>query len=312
MAQFYLGSTELNQLWLGNTQINRSKGPVTVSNSETQNWINATGMSNPDIWAAVDEFVSGLKADSVWSKFTAIYPLITDDLPNADTQFKINLVDTGSYALGYNGGTFGLDGYTNGGGGSYIDTGINPKDDLFPTQGDKIHLSFYTKDAFASTQQGQMGAFGREELSPGLFIYHGYGIFTTGSSNKTYITVGAGNPTQYPAGTDEQLVTNATGSGWWLSTNGIDAPWSNAYLNGNVLLANNDINNGEINQYTNTSILVGTVNSHVGPIFGNSTLKYSFLTVGDYLTSTDTSNANARIQTLQQQIDAILGTTRAV
>jgi hypothetical protein len=313
MLQFYLGGTALNQTWLGNTQINLIGGPVSVSNSEVRNWINATGIINPEIWLAVDEFVSGLKADSVWNKFSAIYPLITDNLLDADTQFKINLVNTGSYTLSYNGGTFGYDGYTNGGGGSYINTGINPANDLYPIQGDgRIHLSFYTKDNFANSQQGHMGAFGYIELFPGFNVYHGYGIFTTGSSNDTYITVGAGNPATYPAGTDEQFVTNATGSGWWLSSNGTDAPWSSAYLNGNVILANNDINNGELNQYTNTPILIGTVNSNTGPVFGYSTLKYSFFTIGDDLTNTDALNTNNRIQTLQQQIDDIFGTSRAV
>ena len=320
MAQTYLGNTEINSLYLGQTKINKTINPYTIQNSEVENWVVATGMANEDVRIAVDQFVSGLKTDNVWDKFVAIYPLITDNVSDAADQFSINLVNSSLYTLSYTSpGTFGYDGYTNGGSNSYASTALNPSASLYPVQGNRIHLSFYTSESFASAREGHMGAFACQIVGAGT-ICNGYGIFSTGSAQyfptgiDTYYTVGAGDINNFPLDTDEQIILSATGSGWWLSTNGTNFadPDSQTYLNGDLLKSNNDINDGEINEFTNTPILLGTINSSTGPAIGFSTIKYSFFTIGDYLTSTDASNANARIQTLQQQIDAIFNTSRAV
>jgi len=318
MAQAYLGNTALNQLWLGNTLINTVKTVYTIVNTEVVNWVEATGMTNPRVWEAVDRFVSGLKADNVWSKFDAIYPLITDSTSTAviKDQFSKNLVNTNLYTLAYIGSsTVGYAGYTNGGVDSYINTNLNPSSSINVTHEDREHLSFYTAQNFASTQQGHMGAHWKYVVGVGTFN-DGYSIHTTGSSNTSYITTGTG-PLGPGAGSDTQIVTNATSSGWWLSSLTNQGTTSQAYVNGNLLLSNNDIIGGEPTK-VNTPILLGTVGwrqddptNFVFP-FGFSTLQYSFFSIGDYLTGTDATNAYNRVQTLQEQIDDIFGTSRAV
>jgi len=318
MAQAYLGNTALNQTWLGNTQINKVEIPYTIINTEVINWVEATGMSNQLVWEAVDEFVSGLKTDNVWSKFDAIYPLITDSTSTAviKDQFSKNLVNTNLYTLGYVGSsTVGYDGYTNGGVDSYINTNLNPSLSIYITHFDREHLSFYTAQNFASTQQGHMGAHHRFEMGVGTF-YNGYSISTTGSSNTTYTTTGDG-PFGPGAGSDTQIVTNATSSGWWLSSNRRQGPTSQTYVNGNLLISNDNVGS-DGTTLVNTPILLGTVgwrqdapSNFVFP-FGFSTLQYSFFSIGDYLTGTDATNAYNRVQTLQEQIDNIFGTSRAV
>ena len=225
MAQAYLGATELNKQYLGTTQINEVLGPYAIINAETKAWIEATNMTNPRIWVAVDEFVSGCKIDTIWSKFSAIYPLITDSTNTATikNQFSKNLVNTNLYTLAYNGSsTVGYDGYTNGGIDSYINTNLNPSSSNAAVS----HMSFYTPDIFADDSQAHMGAYYTFIDGVGTFNY-GFGLWTTGSSqaccsgfgggpSTTFFAMGDGVPTNLTS-TQEQLITNATGSGFWFN-----------------------------------------------------------------------------------------------
>lgn len=330
MGQFYLGGTALNQLWLGNNAINQSYGPVSITNAETQNWINATGIDNPDVWLAVDQFVSGLKTDNIWSKFRAIYPFITDSTTEAviKDQFSKNLVNPNVHTLEYSGtSTVGYDGYENGGTNSFIGTNLRPPSSSI-TSATGMHLSFYSAEQFVSTEQGQIGAYWTR-VDGVATITDGVGIFTTGSTqaccqffgggnSTSLVTVGGNNPDNFPFSSDVQILTNATGSGWWLSSlsNLLASPSTNTYLNGALVKSDNNLNTDDFN--IDTPILLGTAGHRddVSPNFtypfGFSTLKYSFCTIGAYLNSTEAANANSRIQTLQQQIDAIFSTSRAV
>lgn len=331
MGQAYLGSTELNKLYLGTTQINKVIGPYSIVNTEVINWVNATDMTNPRIWRAVDEFVSGCKIDAIWSKFFAIYPLITDSTNTATikNQFKYNLVNTNLYTLAYNGSsTVGYDGYTNGGTNSYINTNLNP---LGSSLGGDLHMSLYTPDIFANASQAHMGAFYRYVIGVGTFN-EGYGLWTTGSTqaccqfaggenNTTFIAMGGGNPNTFRSGTDQIFVNNATGSGLWFSSNtygvypSVDCI---TYYNGSALITNAFSKTVQDNMETvDTPILLGAMGYRIEDYdfefpFGFSTLTYSFFTIGNSFTADEASAAYNRIQTLQEQIDSILGTSRAV
>lgn len=327
MGQAYLGATELNKLYLGTTQINNVEVTYTIVNTEVVNWVNATNITNQKVWIAVDEFVSGCKTDTIWSKFSAIYPLITDSTNTAiiKDQFKYNLVNTNLYTLGYVGSsTVGYDGYTNGGTDSYINTNLNPSSSNAAVS----HMSFYTPDIFADDSQAHMGAYYTFTVGVGTFNY-GFGLWTTGSSqaccsgfgggpSTTFFAMGDGVPTNLTS-TQEQLITNATGSGLWFnSALAGPGPQNNApYYNGDELYTGGsqtvNTNFGDVD----TPILLGAIGYRIEPGSfefprGFSTKTYSFFTIGATFTADEALAAYNRIQTLQEQIDSIFGTTRAV
>ena len=120
-------------------------GPYVPTNAEVVAWVTATGITTDSLIEAVDDFVSGCKTDSIWSKFDILYPLVTDstDTATIKNQFKINLVDTGSYGLTYTGSsTVGYDGYTNGGSGAIVLTGYVPSTQL--ASANSAHMAIYT------------------------------------------------------------------------------------------------------------------------------------------------------------------------
>ena len=73
--------------------------------------------------SAITTLVSDLKADNIWNDCQAIYPCVGSSAASN----KVNLKNTGSFELGFNGGiTFSSDGFSCNGSTGYADTGWQP------------------------------------------------------------------------------------------------------------------------------------------------------------------------------------------
>ena len=81
-------------------------------NPATKSFMSATGISNPNEVKAINDLVTGLQADGIWSKMKAIYPFVTDnrnllgyteDFSNAAWSKGPNVTITGNTVVAPNG-----------------------------------------------------------------------------------------------------------------------------------------------------------------------------------------------------------------
>ena len=105
---------------------------------DAQAFITAASITDPTQQSAINQLVVDLKADGLWTKMKAIYPMVG----GSNTSTSYNLRNTAQYQISWAGGvtssangvTFGVNGYGN--------TGLNPTTAL--TLND-THLSFYSR-----------------------------------------------------------------------------------------------------------------------------------------------------------------------
>lgn len=94
---------------------------------ETQNFLNATGITDDTIKGAINGLVANLKAANIWDSIDALYPLVGG---TADTH-KWNLKDTGSFQITWNGTiTHNVSGSQGDGSTGWADTNLNASSSL--------------------------------------------------------------------------------------------------------------------------------------------------------------------------------------
>ena len=106
--------------------------------ADAQAFITAAAITDPTQQAAINTLVVDLKGYSIWTKFSAIYPMVG----GTNTSNSYNLKNTAQYQISWAGGvtssangvTFGVNGYGN--------TGLNPTTALSLNN---THLSFYSR-----------------------------------------------------------------------------------------------------------------------------------------------------------------------
>jgi hypothetical protein len=92
-----------------------------VSDSDAQAFLNAAVITDTTQATAVNNLVIGLKADSLWTKMAAIYPMVG----GTATSHSYNLKNTAAYQLSFVGGwTHSSTGALPNGTNAYADTGI--------------------------------------------------------------------------------------------------------------------------------------------------------------------------------------------
>jgi hypothetical protein len=159
--------------------------------TDAEAFFTAAGITDVGQKNAVNDLVLSLKADSLWSKMTAIYPFVGG---SASTH-AVNLKSPGTYDLTFYGGwTHNSNGITGNASTGYADTGINENSVL--TLND-THLSIYSrtnKDAlmcdiglnFADDETNIFSKFG-SVFYPRVQNTNS-GISNTGTSQRLFIT----------------------------------------------------------------------------------------------------------------------------
>jgi len=164
---------------------------------DAQAFLTATGISDPTIESAINTLVVDLKSNSLWSKFSAIYPMVG----GTSTTHKYNLVDPrdldAAFRLTFTGTVnHASTGITSGGG--YARTHLVPNTTLGL---DNTHIAAYVRTNPGTNDHVEMGIQGGTD---GLFIapYYASGLQNFRAVNSSQIgpsTLGTTIPAFYQA-----------------------------------------------------------------------------------------------------------------
>lgn len=258
-----------------------------------QNWASTAGITNLSVIEIVDNFVSDLKVQNLWGKFTAIWPLIADTDTNstAKTQMKYNLVNPNTYTITYlnNLSTGSRAGWKN----ASSDT-LNLN--ISPTElGVNYTYGYYTNSDAAATDQIDA-------------------VLTDGGSEYVWLISGRNK-----SGANAQILVapsaagqayNQTNAGpftglWGVAGNGTQGF---AYRRTSQLGSTNSYNNAlrADNNKMGLGSYFQTSNTAVAP----STKTYQFCFVGQYLTLAEFGYLATSVNNMQGALDVIFGTTR--
>jgi hypothetical protein len=266
----------------------------TPANAEVVAWASSTGITTQAVLEAVDAFVTGCKSDSIWTKFDAIYPFITDsaDSNTRKTQFTYNLVNPATFTATFYGAssTYGYDGYTNGGSGHRMGTGFIPSTDADSSD---FSIGIYTTTPIPVSDQVDFGS--------------GNG------GNYSYLTAGRSSTQQIGTlANNLQRVDNSanatTSTGLVHANLNISTQVRSLYSRGTARGSNGGSLGGGV---SDADLSVGTF-YYGGSILNASTKKYQFAFIGTFFDATQAADLNTRVDNLQTAIDAIYSTSRAV
>jgi hypothetical protein len=109
-----------------------------IYDTDAQAFFTAAGITDVGQKNAVNDLVLSLKADSLWTKLTAIYPFVG----GSASSHAVNLKSPGTYDLTFYGGiTHDSNGITGNGTTGYADTGLKPTNLGL----DSAHISAYIR-----------------------------------------------------------------------------------------------------------------------------------------------------------------------
>ena len=243
------------------TTLGRSIGTQTVSDADAQAFINAAVIDDQVQANAINNLVLGMKADGLWSKMKAIYPVVG----GIASSHSVNLKTPGTYNLTNlnTGWTHSANGMTSLN--TFAGTGIQPSTVLAL---DDSHLSYFTTGFIDSTQACIIGAFNSPNR---LWLYSGgiYGVNSATSSSYTY----SGGGVKF------RIISRLSSTVHKFANNGT-------------------IQTGTVNSSARptANIELARLGGFSGDNF-NGICK--FASVGDGLTDTDMTNFNTRVTTYQ-------------
>jgi len=111
------------------TTLGRSIGTQTVSDADAQAFVTAANITDQVEANAVNNLVIGMKADSLWAKMKAIYPIVG----GVASSHAVNLKTPGTFNLTFtNAWTHASTGMTPNGTSAYANTGFNPLTQSLP------------------------------------------------------------------------------------------------------------------------------------------------------------------------------------
>ena len=110
-----------------------------VTDLNVYNFLFAMTQPTDDIAIALNTFVTGLKTNNLWTKMSAIYPLVGGNA----TDHRLNLVNPSTYPIAYYGGwTHNTNGITGNGTNAYGDTTFAPSGTL---DINSTHFALYSR-----------------------------------------------------------------------------------------------------------------------------------------------------------------------
>ena len=247
------------------TTLGRQVGVPIVSDSDAQAFLNAAVITDTTQATAVNNLVIGLKADSLWTKMAAIYPMVGGTAASHKFNLKNPLDTDAAYRLVFNGGwTHSSTGALPNGTNAYADTKLNTSTVLSVSSSHISHYARTTPNGGVLMANDSLDCF--LQLSGGLL----YGSLATGTfSNTTQAANAAFYVVNRPNGTNQKLIRNST-----------------------ILLNDSKTSTS----FSNKNILLGAYNA--GPAFP-SNAEIALASVGTGLTDTEASNLYTRVQTYQ-------------
>jgi hypothetical protein len=253
------------------TTIGRSIGTQTVSDADAQAFVTAADIQDQVEANAVNNLVIGLKADSLWTKFKALYPFVG----GTAAQHKWNLKDPrdldAAFRLVFNGGwTHSSTGALPNGTNAYADTKYieNVNGNLNST-----HLSYYSRTNSNGTEV-EIGA--RSSVTN-----VDYNLLEIRTSGTTYFLSNQSGFTS---------VSDANSQGFYITnrqaSNDIDG-----WKNGSKLVNGTTVSTIR----PNVNTMIGAMGTGSTPLYF-STKQTAFASIGDGLTDTEAANFYTRVQ----------------
>lgn len=243
--------------------------------ADAEAFFTAAGITDSTQKNAINDLVVSLKNNSLWTKMTAIYPMVG----GSASSHAVNLKSPGTYNLTFYGGwTHDANGITGNGTTGYADTGLNAQSVLSINN---VHISIYSRTQTPNTLNQPMRANdGTNDLqvSPNV-NFPGFGRVATGGGD-------------FSAGNINQATTDARG-------NYISSRTSSTLLtfyNGATSLGTNTSSGTWT--LPNRTIYLGAANAS-GSAANYSNINIAFATIGQGLSGTDASNFASAVTTYQ-------------
>ena len=243
---------------------------------DAQAFITAASITDPTQQAAINQLVIGLKADSLWTKMKAIYPVVG----GVASSHAVNLKSPGTYNLSFaTGWTHSATGMTPNGI-TYANTLLTPSVALSSTN---AHHSSYFRTNRTIAQQSAYGAY----VSPTSdFQFYPY-TFNIGWISDIYDN------------SQSRLTSNLGNSTGFVLMNRGNANSHKIFRNGTQLAATTNTTNGTP---PNIPYYIGQVNSNGVPSFGDVN-QICFYSIGDGLTDAEATNLRTRVQTFETALN---------
>ena len=225
---------------------------------------------------AVNTLVVQMKADGIWTKMNAIYPMVGASAAACAQNLKSSSF-TGSFTSGW---TFASNGVTGNGTSAYFNSGFNPN--LQSTQ-NSTHVSVYLRTNSGGSSQGLFTCasdFSQINNNFGIAKYNG------GMDMRGYIGSALSIGASY--------ASNNLGL-WTVTTNG--STTQTLYEDGI-----SRTNAGYTQSLPNYNIYLGAGNYGSGGVQLYSSLNFAFASIGNGLSNTDVSNFYTAVQAFQTSL----------
>ncbi len=221
---------------------------------------------------AINTLVLQLKADGIWTKMKAIYPMVGGGQANPAAACAQNLKSasfTGTFTAGW---TFASSGATGNGTSSYFDTTFNPNTSISDIN--SCHLSIYSR-TITGNNSVDIGV-----AIPAWDIEIIYSSFFAGEMNGNYLNI-----------------ANSDAKGLWTNSR-ISSSNIVAYRNESSFVSGTSAPTTK----PPYNVYIGARNDlNIAKFFSNR--QYAFASIGDGLTSGDVSNFYTAVQAFQTTLN---------
>jgi hypothetical protein len=243
--------------------------PTAAYNPLTTAWIAATGETSTTILNALNTFEAGLIANSLTTKFNAIYPFVGGD----STKHRYNFINTATFQLTFNGfWTHSGNGALPNGTNAYANTGLLPSTVL-------------------ALNDAHLGVYLRTSSNAGVDIGATDGVVNTQIASRIAgIYYGFINQTLVPT------VANAASTGHYIASR-TGATVQTNYKNGASILATTSVSTSRpaFNIYLGARNTNGTANNY-------SQRELAMASIGSGLTAGEISTLYTLIQAMQTSL----------
>lgn len=249
------------------------------TDSDAQAFIDAAGITDSTQQGAINQLVLDLKSYNIWTKMRAVYPIVGGTSTTHKWNLKNPLDTDAAYRLAFAAGMTHASTGMSPGGTSYASTYLVPNTALTVRN---THLSIYVRTDTAAGNKIEMGCANATTANPSM------GLFAKYSSTNAVSDA-------YNNSTNRLSISNSDAKGYYISSR-TSSTLHKLYKNGSVI--GTDTNTEANNAMPNVQMLIGSF------LFGASVIQgtdreIAFVTIGDGLDDTDSSNLNTSVNTFQ-------------